>query len=509
MAATANEISERQSVSTEIGAAVKHSFIYGMGGVLVKVLGFALLPFYTHYLSPRDYGVLELLDTSMSLLGMFLNMGLTAALLKYYGAAQTEEERRRVVGTVFVFAVSTGLLVFALGVAAVPTVSRLVLGPVVPASYLLLSFTYFVIGYIGNIPFTYLRAKEFSGRVVLIDTLGTLGILVLSIVFLGGLKMAIMGMLLSPLIVGAVRLAVLIKWMSPEITLGLDWDLLRSILRFGAPLVFANFTIFTLNFSDRFFLQRLVSLDVVGIYAVGYKFGYLLNFLLIQSFNMMWQARMYVVYRRPDHRQVYGQVFALYSFVLIFAALGIAIFSGEVVRTMVDARYAAGAQVVGMVALAYVFLGIAYYVQLAMFLGHRTGLIGGVSTVAAIVDLAANYFFISRFGMMGAAAATLVGFLVLAIGSYYCSERVLPMQLPVRRVFYGLCIAIAFYFLGQRLALESLVLAIVLKCLLLAGFVVVLRLWLLSRQEIATVESLGQSAATKVARFLRFGSAAA
>jgi O-antigen/teichoic acid export membrane protein len=502
MAAPANPIVQRQSLSGEIGTAVKHSFIYGVGGVLVKMVGFLLLPFYTHYLSPVDYGVLEVLDVTMSLLGMFLNMGITAALLRYYGAAQTEEERRKVVGTIFVFTVVTGLAVLFAGLAAVPAVSRLVLGPSIPATYLLLAFCCFVIGYIGNIPFAYLRAKEASGRVVLIDTLATVGILILSIVFLGGLKMAILGMLISPLIVGAIKLTVLIAWMRRDMTLGVDWGLLRRMLRFGAPLVFANLTMFTLNFSDRLFLQRLVSLDAVGVYAVGYKFGYLINFVLIQPFNMMWQARMYVVHRRPDHRLVFGQVFVLYSFLLTFAALGIALFSHEVVRIMVDPRYVAGEQVVGVVALGYVFLGIAYYVQLAMFLGDRTGLVGGVSTAAAALNLAANYILISRFGIMGAGLATLIGFLALAAGSYYCSERVMQLRLPVGRVLLGLSAAIAIYLAGQKFTPESIAAAISFKCVLLAGFAALLRFVLLSRAEIATVDQLAHSTAHAAARRL-------
>jgi O-antigen/teichoic acid export membrane protein len=505
MSRTAAEILEPQGISTEIGTAVRHSFIYGMGGIAIKVIGFLLLPFYTHYLSPSDYGVLEVLDVSMSLLGMFLNMGMTAAFLRFYGAAKTGGERRRVVGTVFGFTASTGVLILALGVAAVPAVSRVVLGPTIPSTYLLLSYIYFAIGYIGNIPAAYLRAKEWSGRVVVSDTFATFGILILSVLFLAVFKMAILGMLLSPLIVGGIKAAVLIKWMNRDMAIGIDWGLLRKVLRFGAPLVFSNLAMFTLNFSDRFFLQRLTSLEVVGIYAVGYKFGYLLNFLLIQPFNMMWQARMYLVHKRADHSQVFAQVFALYSFLLIFAALGLSLMSKEIIRFMVDPRYAAGAHIVGVVALAYVFLGVGYYVQLAMFLGHRTGLIGGVSAVAGIVNLVANYLLISRFGMMGAAVATLAAFLVLAVGSYCCSERVLPMRLPVGRVALGLGIATAGYLIDQRFSSGSAWGAVVLKCLILASFAGLLWFWLLSRAEKATVESVLRGAAGTATRAFGFG----
>jgi O-antigen/teichoic acid export membrane protein len=176
---------------------------------------------------------------------------------------------------------------------------------------------------------------------------------------------------------------------------------------------------------------------------------------------------------------------------------------------MVDPRYAAAAQIVGIVALAYVVLGIGYYVQLGMFLSHRTGLIAGVSAIAALVNLGANYLLISHFGMIGAALATLIGFLTLAIGSYMCSERVMALGLPLGRVLQGLCVAIALYFFGQALASEKLAWALAFKGGLLAVFAVVLRLWFLSRQEVATIESLARTAAIGARRFLRVGSAVA
>src|SRR5271156_1388145 len=86
MDAAVETATERGAVIKEIGTAVRHSVVYGIGGVLTKAVSFLLLPFYTHYLIPRDYGVLEILDLSMSLLAMFLNMGIMAAMLRYYGS---------------------------------------------------------------------------------------------------------------------------------------------------------------------------------------------------------------------------------------------------------------------------------------------------------------------------------------------------------------------------------------------------------------------------------------
>src|ERR1019366_987872 len=99
---------ETPSIAKELHTAVRHSAIYGFGTVLAKVVGFAMLPFYTHYLKPVDYGVLEILDLSMSLFGMVFNMGIAASLLRYYAAAQSPTDKQRVVSTAFLFTVATG-----------------------------------------------------------------------------------------------------------------------------------------------------------------------------------------------------------------------------------------------------------------------------------------------------------------------------------------------------------------------------------------------------------------
>jgi O-antigen/teichoic acid export membrane protein len=495
MSTVADTVPKTTPITTEIATALRHTFVYGIGGILLKAVGFLLLPLYTHYLSPRDYGILEILDISMSLLGMFLNMGVTAAMLRYYGIAETEREKRRVVGTIFIFTLCTGTGAFLAGLLPIHKVSLLLLGPGVPTIYLLLAFTNSILAYIANVPYTCLRAKEASGTLATLDGLGSVAILILNIYFIAVLKLSVMGMLLSALSIGSIKIALLVKWTIRDLTAGIDWKLLRSIVKFGAPLVFSNLTMFTLNFSDRFFLERFQSLDIVGIYAVGYKFAYMLNFLLLQPFNMMWQARMYIVHRRPDHEKVFAQVFALYMFVLILGGLGLSLFSSEAVRAMVDPRYRSGEQVIGIVSLSYIFLGAGYYLQLGMFLRARTDLIGIISTVAAIVNLAANYFLIRSFGMLGAAWATVAGFLAIAVGTYYCSQRVCPLKLPVGRVTRGLAMAIGIYLVSRMMPAYSLPSALAMKSALLASFPALL--WIsgsLSSDERATVHSLKDGA---------------
>src|SRR5579884_2371353 len=205
MASPAEVIESGTVVASEVNTAVKQSFVWGLGGILTKAVSFVMLPVYTHYLPPSNYGIWELLDLLMSLLGMLLNMGMTAAILKYYAAADSDEDRRRVSSTSFFFALVTGLTVFTMGVALVPFITRALFGPGVSSVYLLLSFTVSVMAYVATVPYTIMRAKNRAQTLVSYDTIGTVVMLLLNIYFVVGLKWGLMGVLVSPLVVGTAK----------------------------------------------------------------------------------------------------------------------------------------------------------------------------------------------------------------------------------------------------------------------------------------------------------------
>src|SRR5260221_14208040 len=100
-------------------------------------MGFLIVPFYAHYLSNKDYGILEILDLSMTLFALVLNMGLTQAFLRCYVGAGSLEEKRKVVCTGRVFGAVTGSLTFLLGAGFIRPAPTIVLGPDVTSTYLL------------------------------------------------------------------------------------------------------------------------------------------------------------------------------------------------------------------------------------------------------------------------------------------------------------------------------------------------------------------------------------
>ena len=142
-----------------------------------------------------------------------------------------------------------------------------------------------------------------------------------------------------------------------------------------------------------------------------------------------------------------------------------------------------------------------------MYLKSRTGLIGTVTAGAAAVNLVANYFLILRFGMIGAAWATVLGFLVIAVGSYIGSQRVCPLALAHRpRRENGSCgdcasiclsSVLPIVFLGNYLAGKER------PDHSFPGFAVAHRVFWWTDEEYATLHSLRASAVRLTLRVLR------
>ncbi len=129
---------------------------------------------------------------------------------------------------------------------------------------------------------------------------------------------------------------------------------------------------------------------------------------------------MYLIHEQPDHPKIFAQIFVLYSVLLTYAGLALAVLSPEIIHFMVDPKFRSSQAVIPIVAAAYVFYGLGYYAQLGMFLTNKTHLVGAVSAAAAGLNLLLNYFLILHFGMLGAAWSTLLTFAAFFFAQLRC-----------------------------------------------------------------------------------------
>src|ERR687896_1484606 len=116
----------------ELGAELrrlgKHSAVYGLGGLVSRILAVLLLPLYTRYLSPSDYGKVETLIALTTVLGIALRMGIHSAFFRFYFDSAEPEHRRRLLRTSFWFTMGMATAGLAAGLLLSAPIADLLFG---------------------------------------------------------------------------------------------------------------------------------------------------------------------------------------------------------------------------------------------------------------------------------------------------------------------------------------------------------------------------------------------
>ena len=116
------------SLGAELRRLGRHSAIYGLGGLVSRILAVLLLPLYTRYLSPSDYGKVETLIALTTVIGIVLRMGIHCAFFRFYFDSKEPDHRRLVLRTSFWFTMAMATAGLIAGLLFSGTIADLLFG---------------------------------------------------------------------------------------------------------------------------------------------------------------------------------------------------------------------------------------------------------------------------------------------------------------------------------------------------------------------------------------------
>ena len=116
-----------------------------------------------------------------------------------------------------------------------------------------------------------------------------------------------------------------------------------------------------------------------------------------------------------------------YIVLLVVLVLILSLLSGWIFNTFLDSRYIDGSQYVPWIAVSYLFWGgYAIFGRYILYL-KKTYIMTYLAIVNVILHLGLNYFFILKFGTIGAAYATVISFFIVFISVMIISNKLYPM----------------------------------------------------------------------------------
>ena len=436
------------ALGTELRRLGKHSAIYGFGGLVQRILAVLLLPVYTRYLSPSDYGIVETLIALTTVLVITLRLGITNAFFRFYFDRPDPEHRRLVLRTSFWFTMGMATLGLAVGAAFSREISSVLFGSADEAEVVAAAF----VGLWAQMNYEQLtslfRVEERSVAYVtasLANVALTIGATLALVVALdAGPLGVVVGNFTGTLLVYAA----LVGYRREQLGLQFDRGLFREMNRFGMPLVPSALLLWVTNFSDRFFLVKLADTQEVGLYSVGVRIASAMA-LLLTAFRTAWPAFAYSIDDDREAKRTYAFVLTYLVFLTTWVATGLALLSPWLVDWIAAPAFAESSRVVGPLAFAVVIF--AGYVVMVIGVGRarRTQFNWVVTGAAAIVNVTLNLLLIPRYGMMGAAAATIAAYATMFAGMAWWAQRIYPVPYQWRRVVTAVAAGLALVAVGK------------------------------------------------------------
>jgi O-antigen/teichoic acid export membrane protein len=463
-------------LGAQIKRLVKQSAIYGLGGIVSRLLAVLLLPLYTSYLGTTGFGKIETIVALTTVLVVVLRLGISSAFFRFYFDSTDPERRTLVVRTSFWFTMTMATAGLVAGfVLATPLAHLLRLGDdrwLVRAGF---------VGLWAQMNYEQLtslfRVEERPVAFVtasIANIFITVGTTVLLVVGLNkGPTGAVVGNFLGTLTVYFVLLAY------RRYQLGLDFDrgLLRAMNRFGMPLVPSALALWAINFIDRFFVAVFKGQDEVGVYSLAVRASSVIVFLMV-AFRLAWPAFAYSIEDDAVAKRTYAFVLTYLLFLCCWVSLVLGLLSPWIVQVLAPNKPAfyRASEAIGILA----FAGTAYagYTVLAIGIGRarRTQFNWIVTGAAALLNVALNLLLIPPYGMMGAAISTVAAYVAMFIGMTLNAQRVWPVPYQWRRVVTLSVVAVGLLVLGKAVS-APLPLAIAL-CLVYPVLLLPLRFYL-------------------------------
>lgn len=422
--------------------------VYGLGTFLVQGVSIILLPLYTRYLTPAEYGVLEILSRIGQVIVICLMVnGIRMATLTFFCQANDEREREQTAVTVSLF-----LLMIILGCGALVACFADYIGPLVgidSPTLLVFGILAVLIEATTIIPLALMQARVESVYYVCTTLAMCIFRIGLTIVAVAVLGWGIFGILAASGLTAGVFGGALTLRECIRGSFQPNWGRLRDIARFALPFVPGGLCFFVLHSGDRFFLVRSVGAAELGLYALGYKLAVAVGMFSSTPLHMVWGARMYKVFEEPDAPAMIGRVYTRILAAYLFVGIGLCMVQDELIAVLGSPEYAGATAVLAPLVLAYFFLNGADLMDSAFYVRRRTSLKPWIAAASTVVILGLYAWLIPQYGAQGAAYATLLGFLFHAIVTLAVSQRVFPVQYEFARLAGMLGLAIAIVIMAR------------------------------------------------------------
>lgn len=433
-----------------IGALAHDAAIYGGVRVLLKSLAFLLVPLYARFLTPAEFGVLELILAFAALVDVFIN--LSGVLARFYFDKDDARWRKQaitlffLIETVYPAVLIGGLLLFASEIAGP------VAGDAAYASLIVIALIDLYLTNIVDISMSLTRLRRKPWRFAFYALTRGLTYVTLAILLVSVWNLGVKGILIASLTAASLVFIVSAKEYVFDLIRGVDWKIGREMISFSWPTMISAFSFYALGLMDRFFVKHYHGAAETGLYGVAFRYSQIV-LVGVFAFRMGWPQWHYSWLNTDRHPEMVAKGARWFFGALGFLVVVVSAWILPLFHVLMPERFWESTRAVPPLSIAALATGAYAVTVVGLNVTKRMRLIPVTALAAAAVAVGLYFVLIPPYGFVGAAWATAGGLWSMALFVGIASQRIYPVPWDWRRL--GLAIATTVALALASLAVDA------------------------------------------------------
>lgn len=397
---------------------LKSTSIYGLGQVFNRALGFFLLPVFTAYLTPADYGIYGLLTMVSFFLVPVFSLGLGTSIGVCYFDTGGRIPREATIGTAFLLLAFSSALLCAGGIFFAQEISLLAFQAAQHGYLVALTLFSAALGVLVTPFLLYLQFEEKALRFVVLTGLSSLFSVAATVAMVVGWERGIRGLMEGILLGQLFGFCLFAFFPGRRMPLQFARGAAKELLRHGLPMVPSFASLFVLQQGNRYLLLWYHGLSAVGIYTAGYNIGMAMS-VLVSAFTSAWVPFfLSFAETKEGARVLFGRILTYYLLGFGFLSLLFYLYAKPIVWLMTAPSFHASYKVIGLVATSQLCLGVFSLLLPPVYFAKEVKAVSFVQLISAGCSVALGVLLISRLGVLGAALMLMLGMLLMCALQY-------------------------------------------------------------------------------------------
>lgn len=399
------------------------TFNYGLGSMVPKIISFFLIPVYTSFLSPTDYGIVEICGSLFQVIYTVMRLGMPGSVSRFYfDHKDNPEELRDYVRTIYEFLVGASIIIgVILGV-----IFYFFANVLTPE---LLFFPFIVIVIINSafsanssLQLRLLQSTENSRYSALLNIANAFIGIVAAIVFVVVFKLGAKGILYSQLLTTIIFFVQAQVYLKKYLKGKFNYSMLKTSFSYGmSTLPHHLFIVFTPLLS-KLILVHTSSLAALGVFSLASKFVQPLQ-LLYSAFNQSYSPIYFSLRKEGTSEQRIGYYSRLIWITCCIFFMGFLFIIPPLIPLITNARFHASAPLVPILASSFIWQIIYFLSVVELFYNKKNKFVSLISMTVMITNILVTVLLVSKYGSIALAWAQCIGLFAMALIATYFSNK--------------------------------------------------------------------------------------